>query len=131
LPQGLETPVGQRGEALSAGERQLVALARTALVDPDLLVLDEATSGVDAGTDVRVQHALARLTRGRTTLTIAHRMHTAETADRVLLFHEGRITEDGTHTELLERGGRYARLHAVWARDTVSPSQRIPTDVGG
>ncbi|MEU6827074.1 ABC transporter ATP-binding protein [Nocardia beijingensis] len=131
LPQGLETPVGQRGEALSAGERQLVALARTALVDPDLLVLDEATSGVDAGTDVRVQHALARLTRGRTTLTIAHRMHTAETADRVLLFHEGRIVEDGSHTELLRRGGRYARLHAVWARDTVAASERIPTDVGG
>ncbi|MGV9724701.1 ABC transporter ATP-binding protein [Nocardia beijingensis] len=131
LPQGLETRVGQRGEALSAGERQLVALARTALVDPDLLVLDEATSGVDAGTDVRVQHALARLTRGRTTLTIAHRMHTAETADRVLLFHEGRIIEDGSHTELLRRGGRYARLHAVWARDTVAASERIPTDVGG
>ncbi|MGW5142557.1 ABC transporter ATP-binding protein [Nocardia beijingensis] len=131
LPQGLETQVGQRGEALSAGERQLVALARTALVGPDLLVLDEATSGVDAGTDVRVQHALARLTRGRTTLTIAHRMHTAETADRVLLFHEGRIVEDGSHTELLRRGGRYARLHAVWARDTVAASERIPTDVGG
>lgn len=124
LPGGLDTPVGQRGEALSAGERQLVALARTALVNPDLLVLDEATSGVDAGTDVRVLRALARLTRGRTTLTIAHRMHTAETADRVLLFHDGRIAEDGPHDDLIARGGRYAQLHAVWARDSVT--SRVP-----
>ncbi|MEV0710002.1 ABC transporter ATP-binding protein [Nocardia aurea] len=131
LPQGLDTRVGQRGEALSAGERQLVALARTAMVNPDLLVLDEATSGVDAGTDVRVQHALARLTHGRTTVTIAHRMHTAETADRVLLFHDGTVVEQGTHAELLARDGRYARLHAVWARDSVAVHQRVPSDVGG
>lgn len=131
LPRGLDTRVGQRGEALSAGERQLVALARTAMVNPDLLVLDEATSGVDAGTDVRVQHALARLTHGRTTVTIAHRMHTAETADRVLLFHDGTVVEQGTHAELLARDGRYARLHAVWARDSVAVHQRVPSDVGG
>ncbi|MET7773325.1 ABC transporter ATP-binding protein [Nocardia sp. NPDC005366] len=131
LPQGVDTRVGQRGEALSAGERQLVALARTALANPDLLVLDEATSGVDAGTDVRVQHALARLTRGRTTVTIAHRMHTAETADRVLLFHDGTVVEEGTHAELLARGGRYARLHAVWARDSVAAPRRVPSEVGG
>ncbi|MFF0543895.1 ABC transporter ATP-binding protein [Nocardia thailandica] len=118
LPHGLDTRVGQRGEALSAGERQLVALARTALVDPDLLVLDEATSGVDAGTDVRVQHALARLSRGRTTITIAHRMHAAESADRVLLFHDGTVAEDGSHHDLLALDGRYARLHAAWARDS-------------
>ncbi|MGV9335875.1 hypothetical protein [Nocardia sp. NPDC003726] len=78
-----------------------------------------------------MQHALARLTRGRTTPTIAHRIHTAETADRVLLFHEGRIVEDGSHAEPLRCGGRYARPHAAWARDTVSASERIPTDVGG
>ncbi|WP_067697580.1 ABC transporter ATP-binding protein [Nocardia jejuensis] len=118
LSEGLDTPVGQRGEALSAGERQLVALARTALVDPDLLVLDEATSGVDSGTDVRVQRALSHLTAGRTTLTIAHRMFAAESADRVLVFHDGEIAEDGPHRELAVADGFYARLHAVWAQDS-------------
>lgn len=115
LPAGLDTPVGGRGDALSAGERQLVALARTALVEPDLLVLDEATSGVDPATDVRVQRALARLTRGRTTVTIAHRMITAETADLVLLFHDGHLVERGSHEELLVAGGRYAALHRAWS----------------
>ncbi|WP_051028025.1 ABC transporter ATP-binding protein [Nocardia higoensis] len=131
LPDGLATRVGQRGESLSAGERQLVALARTALVNPDLLVLDEATSGVDAGTDVRVQRALTRLTRGRTTLTIAHRMHTAETADRVLVFHDGRIVEDAPHEDLVARDGRYARLHAVWARDSITARHPVSSEVGG
>ncbi|WP_019925153.1 ABC transporter ATP-binding protein [Nocardia sp. BMG111209] len=115
LPAGLDTPVGRRGEALSAGERQLVALARTALTDPDLLVLDEATSGVDAATDVRLQRALLRITVGRTTITIAHRLHSAEIADRILVFHDGVVVEDGTHTELAAGDGRYARLHAAWS----------------
>ena len=114
LPDGLRTRVGQRGEALSAGERQLVALARTALVDPEVLVLDEATSGVDPGTDVRVQQALVRLSRDRTTVTIAHRMITAETADVILLFHDGRLAEQGSHPELLAAGGRYAELYRAW-----------------
>jgi ABC-type multidrug transport system fused ATPase/permease subunit len=114
LPAGLATRVGPRGEALSAGERQLVALARTALVDPDLLVLDEATSGIDPATDVRLHRALARLTRGRTTVTIAHRMITAETADTILLFHQGRLSEQGTHAELIAADGRYAGLHRAW-----------------
>ncbi|MCX5044168.1 ABC transporter ATP-binding protein/permease [Aldersonia sp. NBC_00410] len=115
LPEGLDTAAGIRGEALSAGERQLVALARTALIDPDLLVLDEATSGVDPATDVRVQQALARLTKGRTTVTIAHRMITAETADTVALFHGGRLIEHGPHDELVAHGGRYAALYGEWA----------------
>ncbi|MGC0363111.1 ATP-binding cassette subfamily B protein [Rhodococcus sp. 27YEA15] len=114
LADGVDTPVGARGEALSAGERQLVALARTAMVDPDLLVLDEATSGVDPATDVRVQRALAQLTKGRTTVTIAHRMITAETADTVLLFHNGILLERGSHTDLVALGGRYASLHQAW-----------------
>ncbi|NQX29942.1 ABC transporter ATP-binding protein [Microbacteriaceae bacterium VKM Ac-2854] len=114
LPNGLHTRTGQRGEALSAGERQLIALARTALVDPDLLVLDEATSGVDPATDVRVQRALAAVTRGRTTVTIAHRMITAEGADTVLLFTGGRLAEQGSHAELVALGGRYAALHRAW-----------------
>ncbi|MET7403293.1 ABC transporter ATP-binding protein [Dactylosporangium sp. NPDC005572] len=116
LPDGLATPVGLRGERLSVGERQLVALARTALVDPDLVVLDEATSGVDPATDVAVQRALAVLTRGRTTVSIAHRMITAETADRVLVFAAGRLVQCGHHRELAARPGPYADLVAAWAR---------------
>ncbi|MCX4098541.1 ABC transporter ATP-binding protein [Nocardia sp. alder85J] len=123
LPAGLRTPVGRRGEALSAGERQLVALARTALTDPDLLVLDEATSGVDAATDVRLQRALLRITAGRTTVTIAHRLHTAEIADRILVFHDGRVVEDGAHSDLLARDGRYARLHAAWSLGGAEPAR--------
>ncbi|MFB8280337.1 ABC transporter ATP-binding protein [Nocardia colli] len=125
LPEGLDTVVGQRGESLSAGERQLVALARTALVNPDLLVLDEATSGVDSGTDVRVQHALNRLAAGRTTITIAHRMHSARTADRILVFHDGVVVEDGPHAQLLALDGRYARLHRVWSQDSAD-RVRVP-----
>ncbi|WP_063064640.1 ABC transporter ATP-binding protein [Nocardia violaceofusca] len=123
LPDGLQTVVGRRGEALSAGERQLVALARTALTDPDLLVLDEATSGVDAATDVRLQRALVQLTSGRTTVTIAHRLHSAEIADRILVFHAGRIVEDSPHEQLSTAGGRYARLHAAWAPDAANRSR--------
>lgn len=123
LPDGLRTGVGRRGEALSAGERQLVALARTALTDPDLLVLDEATSGVDAATDVRLQRALVQLTAGRTTITIAHRLHSAEIADRILVFHAGRIVENGPHEQLSITGGRYARLHAAWAPGTAQRSR--------
>lgn len=122
LVEGLDTPVGQRGEALSAGERQLVALARTYLVEPDLLVLDEATSAVDPATDVRLQRALHRLTRGRTTVTIAHRMVTAELADQVLVFDAGRIVERGTHQELVERDGVYAALYRTWAGSTAARS---------
>ncbi|MET0450167.1 MAG: ABC transporter ATP-binding protein [Aeromicrobium sp.] len=116
LPDGLDTRVGTRGDRLSAGERQLVALARTAFVDPDLLVLDEATSGVDPATDVRVQAALAVLMQGRTTVSIAHRMVTAETADRVLVFDGGRLVQVGPHRELVEAPGPYAGLHRAWTR---------------
>jgi ATP-binding cassette subfamily B protein len=114
LAHGLETAVGQRGEQLSAGERQLVALARAYLADPDLLVLDEATSAVDPATEVRLQRALEGLTRGRTAITIAHRMSTAEAADEVLVFDAGRLVERGSHAGLVEQGGVYARLHASW-----------------
>ncbi|WP_433833122.1 ABC transporter ATP-binding protein [Actinoplanes sp. CA-015351] len=114
LPDGLDTQVGLRGERLSVGERQLVALARTALADPDLVIFDEATSGVDPATDVAVQKALAVLTRGRTTIAIAHRMITAETADRVLVFDGGRIVQSGHHSALAARPGRYAALIDAW-----------------
>jgi putative ABC transport system ATP-binding protein len=115
LPQGLQTPVGQRGESMSAGERQLVALARAYLADPDLLVLDEATSAVDPATEVRLSRALEGLTRGRTALSIAHRLSTAEAADEILVFDGGRLVERGPHRELVAAGGRYAELHAAWA----------------
>lgn len=116
LPQGLRTEVGQRGESLSAGERQLVALARAYLADPDLLVLDEATSAVDPSTEVRLQRALEGLTRGRTSIAIAHRLSTAEAADEVVVVDRGRIVQRGPHRELVQQEGSvYAGLHASWA----------------
>jgi putative ABC transport system ATP-binding protein len=115
LPLGLRTEVGQRGESLSAGERQLVALARAYLADPDLLVLDEATSAVDPSTEVRLQRALEGLTRGRTSIAIAHRLSTAEAADEVVVVESGRIVERGPHRDLVRQGGAYAALHASWA----------------
>ena len=114
LANGLDTPVGQRGESLSAGERQLVALIRSSLANPDFLVFDEATSAVDPQTELRATRALEKLLSGRTSVTIAHRLSTAETADRVLVFDAGRLVQDGTHAELLSAEGVYARLHASW-----------------
>ncbi|MGH8825430.1 MAG: ABC transporter ATP-binding protein [Jiangellaceae bacterium] len=114
LPDGLATPVGQRGESLSAGERQLVALARAYLADPDLLVLDEATSAVDPATEVRLARALEGITRGRTAVTIAHRLSTAEAADEVFVFDDGRLVERGPHAALVDADGTYAGLHAAW-----------------
>ncbi|MFA9446522.1 ABC transporter ATP-binding protein [Egicoccus sp. AB-alg6-2] len=120
LPRGLQTPVGERGNALSAGERQLVALARAYVANPDLLVLDEATSAVDPATEVRLQRALVGLTSGRTTITIAHRLSTAEAADEVLVFDQGRVVERGPHRDLVDAGGVYAGLHLSWRAGTSS-----------
>jgi putative ABC transport system ATP-binding protein len=114
LPHGIETAVGQRGESLSAGERQLVALTRAYLADPDLLVLDEATSSVDPATEVRIQRALDSLTRGRTAISIAHRLSTAQAADEVLVMDAGRLVERGPSSVLATAGGRYSELHASW-----------------
>ena len=125
LPAELDTPVGERGEALSVGERQLVTLARAYLANPDLLVLDEATSAVDPATEVRLQRALDGLTRGRTAVAIAHRLSTAEAADEVLVFDRGRLVERGRHDELRHRGGVYARLHASWVT-AGTPARRLP-----
>ena len=116
LPQGAHTAVGQRGESLSAGERQLVALARAYIADPDLLLLDEATSAVDPATELRIQRALDELTRGRTTVAIAHRLSTAQAADEVLVFDAGELVQRGPHRELVAQDGVYASLHASWAR---------------
>ncbi|MGP5253045.1 ABC transporter ATP-binding protein [Brachybacterium alimentarium] len=121
LPDGLDTPVGQRGESLSAGERQLVALARAYLADPDVIVLDEATSAVDPAADVRLQQAIDGLARGRTTITIAHRLSTAERADRIMVLDHGDLVEHGTHAELVELdGGIYAGLHRSWVAHRAS-----------
>ena len=100
----MASPVGQRGESLSAGERQLVAVARAYVADPDLLVLDEATSAVDPATEQRLTRALDTLTAGRTTLTIAHRLSTAERADEILVVDAGHVVQRGHHAELV--GGR-------------------------
>ena len=118
LPRGLDTPVGQRGESLSAGERQLVAIGRAHLAGGDLLVLDEATSAVDPATEVRIARALEQLTSGRSTLTIAHRLSTAEAADLVVVVDEGRVVEVGTHRELLAHEGLYAQMYAAWLAQT-------------
>jgi ATP-binding cassette subfamily B protein len=119
LPRGLDTRVGQRGESLSAGERQLVALLRAHLADPDLLVLDEATSAVDPALEMRIGRALERLMSGRTSVTIAHRLSTAENADEVIVFDRGRVAQRGSHAELVTQtvdgeAGVYGRLHASW-----------------
>ncbi len=115
LPWGLDTRVGQRGESLSAGERQLVALVRAQLAGPDVLVLDEATSAVDPALEMRISSALDRLTSGRTSVTIAHRMTTAERADLVVVVDRGEVVQLGDHATLLAEGGVYGRLHASWA----------------
>jgi ATP-binding cassette subfamily B protein len=115
LPNGIATQVGQRGESMSAGERQLVALWRAQLADPDLLVLDEATSAVDPALEMRIGRALERLMRGRTSVTIAHRLSTAEGADEVIVVDKGRIVQRGPHAALVnQEGSVYAGLHASW-----------------
>jgi putative ABC transport system ATP-binding protein len=120
MPDGLLSGVGERGDELSAGERQLVALLRAGAADPDVLVLDEATSSVDALTEVRISRALTRLAEGRTTIAIAHRLSTAARADRVLVLDGGVLVEDGSHEQLVAAGGVYARLYDAWMAATTA-----------
>ena len=122
LPEGLDTEVRERGSRLSAGEKQLVSLARAALADPAVLVLDEATSSLDPGTEVLVESAVDRLLEGRTVVVIAHRLSTSERADVVGVVDGGELVELGTHADLVAAGGRYASLYATWVAGTRVPA---------
>ncbi len=120
FPEGLATEVRERGSRLSAGEKQLVSLARAALADPAVLVLDEATSSLDPGTEALVEAAVVRLTEGRTVILVAHRLSTAERADRVAVVDDGRLVEVGPHADLVAQGGQYAAMYATWSGTTTA-----------
>jgi ATP-binding cassette subfamily B protein len=121
FPDGLDTEVRERGSRLSAGERQLVSLTRAALADPTVLILDEATSNLDPGTEQSVERALERLMEGRTVVVVAHRLSTAARADRIAVVYDGRLAELGTHAELIAHEGHYASLYTAWAAHQATP----------
>jgi ATP-binding cassette subfamily B protein len=114
MPDGIDTVVHERGQSLSSGERQLLALARAFLAHPRVLVLDEATSNLDLLSETKIEAALDVLLAGRTAILIAHRLTTAMKADRIVVVEDGRIVETGSHDQLVERGGRYAEMYATW-----------------
>jgi ATP-binding cassette subfamily B protein len=117
LPEGMDTPIGERGQKLSGGQRQRLAIARAFVKDPPILVLDEATSAVDNRTEEAIQRSLARVSTGRTTLIIAHRLSTIRHADRIVVLDQGAVVESGTHEELVRGAGLYQHLWAVQTGD--------------
>jgi ATP-binding cassette subfamily B protein len=126
LPDGYDSMVGERGQSLSGGERQRISIARALLTDPRILILDEATSAVDTQTEREIQGALDFLAQGRTTIAIAHRLSTLRKANRIIVLEAGRITEQGSHQELLELGGTYTRL--CQEQHTLQPDASDPQD---
>ncbi len=120
LPDGYETIVGERGQKLSGGQRQRVSIARAVLKDPPVLVLDEATSSADNETEAAIQRSMSRITVGRTTIIIAHRLSTVRNADRIYVLEEGRVTKAGTHEELVTHEGLYATLWRVQLGEVVT-----------
>jgi len=123
MPEGLATPVAERGATLSVGQKQLLSFARALAFDPRILVLDEATSSVDTDTEFLIRDALKVVMRGRTTIAIAHRLSTIQDMDRILVLHKGELREAGTHQELLARRGIYHRLYQLQFKDTPSTAQ--------
>ena len=122
LPKGFHQPLGERGSSLSVGERQLLSFARALAFDPNILILDEATSSVDSEIEAQIEEATNEVMKGRTSLVIAHRLSTVQGVDRILVFHHGELRETGTHQELLDQNGLYARLHEL---------QFAPSGAGG
>ena len=125
LPEGYDTPVSYRGSRLSAGEKQVVSISRAFLADPPVLILDEATSSLDPGSEAVIERAMMTVLAGRTSIVVAHRLSTAEQAERILVVNDGRIIEDGEHGDLVDRGGHYAMLYSRWAE------HGLPSEVVG
>jgi ATP-binding cassette subfamily B protein len=130
MPGGLDTVVHERGQTLSSGERQLIALARAFLAHPRVLVLDEATSNLDLQSETKIEAALDALLEDRTAILIAHRLSTAMRADRIAVVDQGRIIEVGSHAELVASGGRYAEMYATWVRQS-DLAEHTPADAAG
>jgi ABC-type multidrug transport system fused ATPase/permease subunit len=128
LPQKYEEQVGERGSSLSVGQRQLLSFARALVYDPRILVLDEATSSVDTETEYLVQDALRKFMEGRTSIVIAHRLSTIRYVDRIIVLHKGAICEEGTHEQLLARGGLYSRLYELQFREQENGEKRVAGD---
>ncbi|MRR09312.1 ATP-binding cassette domain-containing protein, partial [bacterium] len=125
LPHGYDSLVGERGQALSGGERQRISIARALLIDPRILILDEATSAVDTETELEIQSALDNLIRGRTTIAIAHRLSTLRKADRLVVMDRGQVVETGQHDELIERQGAYYRLYTAQTKQLDAIEGRV------